>query len=406
MWRKRKSTGKMQKIKNKRMMVALLAIATMLFYIQTAVARTFDFKAVGTKGSSSGGMYWYSDVEKKKSALFQVKVGSAGKIDNKSKMEIRAATVFKNAKDKKTGVNDVAVFSFDPVNAMKPLFFIVATGTAKSRTDRYWVDSSRSSGWQVAGVIIEIWQDGKVVKHWTNIPGNGGKAKLTEDVDQLFIHEDGYNKGEYNFDNATEIFSVNQKGEKADIEDLLKECAAPEEDEKPDSSKAKKADEDASDGGNSEDISNGEFVIKSFCGFEFGSKKPAFSSRNNEREITLRRPFRHYTSARLEYGANSGLLQSITLYSRQRFDSDMERTEAAAAATAVIEKKFGITLEDCGGSFRYCDDRVEMWVQANHISVRRRDLQEKDEMLRNAIREATKRQIRTGGNVDDGSDVL
>ena len=42
----------------------------------------------------------------------------------------------------------------------------------------------------------------------------------------------GYSTGEYNFDNATEIFSVNQKGEKVDIDELLKECAEPEDDKK------------------------------------------------------------------------------------------------------------------------------------------------------------------------------
>ena len=397
----------MRKMRNIGILAIMLAMIVLLFASRTATARTYDFKSLGTKGSSSGGAYWYSDVEKKKSAFFQVKIGSAGKIDDKSKMEIRAATVFKNAKDKKTGVNDVAVFSFDPINAMKPLFFVVATGTAKSRTDRYWVDSGRSSGWQVAGVIIEIWQGGKVIKHWTNIPGNGGKAKLTEGIERLFIHEDGYNSGEYNFDNATEIFSVNQKGEKAEIEDLLRECAAPEEDEKPGApEKTKKGEDDVVDTSNDNDDANGELVIKSFCGFEFGSKKPSFSSRNRGREITLRKPFRHYTSAHLEYGANLGSLQAITLITRQRFNSDVERTEAAAAASAVIEKKFGINMEDCGSSFHYSDDRVEMWVHADNISVRRRDLQEKDEMLRNAIREATKRQIKAGGNVDDGSDVL
>lgn len=391
------------------MLATMAAMAIVLSAAGTAAARTFDFKAIGTKGSSSGGAYWYSNVEKKKSALFQVKVGSAGKIDDKSKMEIRAATVFKNTKDKKTGVNDVAVFSFDPVNAMKPLFFVVATGTAKSRTDRYWVDSGRSSGWQVAGVIIEIWQGGKVVKHWTNIPGNGGKAKLSEDVKRLFIHENGYSAGESNFNNATEIFSVDQKGEKADIEDLLKECAAPEEDDKPETpQKAKNADGDGVGGANGEDDfgANGEFVIKSFCGFEFGSEKPAFSSRDRWREVTLRKPFRHYTSARLEYGEHSGLLQSVTLFSRQRFASEVERTEATAAASAVIEKKFGMAMEDRGGSFHYGDDRVDMWVRSDSISVRRRDLQEKDEKLRNDIREAAKRQIKAGGGADDGSDVL
>ena len=213
-------------------------MALVLVMASSTSARTFDFKALGTKGSSTGGAYWYSNVEKRKSAFFQVKVGSAGKLDDKSKMEIRAATIFKNAQDKKTGVNDVATFSFEPVNGMKPFFFVVATGSARSRTDRYWVDGNRSSGWQVAGVIIEIWQSGKMVKHWTNVPGNGGKSRLIESVEQLLIHANGYSTGEYNFDNATEIFSVNQKGEKVDIDELLKECAEPEDDKKANESAA------------------------------------------------------------------------------------------------------------------------------------------------------------------------
>ena len=146
--------------------------------------------------------------------------------------------------------------------------------------------------------------------------------------------------------------------------------------------------------------------MKSFCGFEFGSQKPAFSRRNNGREITLRKPFRHYSSARLEYGANSGQLHTVVLCTRQRFDSDVERTEAAAAAAAVIEKKYGITMEDHGSCFHFGDERHDIWVYATNINVQRRDLREKDEILRNAIRDATKRQIKAGGNTDDGSDVL
>ena len=345
----------------------------------------------------------------KEKRIFPGQSRIGGETDDKSKMEIRAATIFKNAQDKKTGVNDVATFSFEPVNGMKPIFFVVATGSARSRTDRYWVDGNRSSGWQVAGVIIEIWQSGKIVKHWTNVPGNGGKSKLTESVEQLFIHANGYSTGEYNFDNATEIFSVNQKGEKVDIDELLKECAEPEDDKKANESAAIKkngAEKDASKKDNNEDVSDGEFVLKSFCGFEFGSQKPAFSGRNNGREITLRKPFRNYTRARLEYGANSGQLHAVHLYSSQRFDSDVERTETAAAAAAVFEKKYGITMEDCGSSFHFSDERHEIWIHATNIDVRRRDIQEKDEILRNAIREATKRQIKSGGDADDGSDVL
>ena len=382
-------------------LAAIGIMAMSLSVVPCASARTFDFKALGTKGSSTGGTYWYSTAEKKKSAFFQVKVGSAGKLDDKSKMEIRAASVFKNASDKRTGVNDVATISFDPVNAMKPLFFVVATGAARSQTDRYWADSKRSSGWQLAGVIIEIWQAGKVVKHWTNIPGNGGKAKLAENVKQLFIHANGYTMGECDFDNETEIVPVNQKGEKADLEDLLKDCAEPD--------KTDDAPADASETGRKDADENevdGAFVLKSFCGFEFGSAKPAFSRRGNDREITLRKPFRHYTRARLVYGSKSGLLQSVELLSNQKFETDVERMEAAAAAAAVIEKRYGITMEDFGGSFHFGDDLHDIWLYATSISVVRRDLQEKDEMLRNSIREAAKRKIDSSKNSDDGSDVL
>lgn len=383
-----------------------------LLMILGASARTFDFKVLGTKGSSVGGAYWFSDAEKKKSAFFQVKVGSAGKLDDKSKMEIRAATIFKNAQDKRTGVNDVATFSFAPVNDLKPLYFVVATGSALSRTDRYWV-GSRSSGWQIAGVIIEIWQSGKVVKHWTNVPGNGGKSKLTENVEQLRVFTDGHDQkwhGSYSeFDNATEIISVNQKGEKVDIEELLKECSEPESEDKADAPSArqeKERDGVVAEKAAEDDIAEGEFVMKSLCGFEFGSQRPAFSMRSNSREITLKKPFRNYTRARLDYGANSGQLLAVHLYSNQRFASDVERTEAAAAAAAVFEKKYGIAMEDCGSCFRFSDARHDIWIYATNIDVRRRDMQEKDEMLRNAIREATKRQIKSGENSDDGSDVL
>lgn len=130
---------------NNNVIKAVCIAALLLTSISSAFARTFDFKALGTKGSTTSGEYWYSDVEKKKSAMFQVKVGSAGKLDDKSKMEIRAATIFKNAKDRRTGVNDVATLSFAPINTSKPIFFVVVTGTAKSRTDKYW-DNNHSYG--------------------------------------------------------------------------------------------------------------------------------------------------------------------------------------------------------------------------------------------------------------------
>ena len=38
------------------------SMALLLAMASSATARTFDFKALGTKGSSTGGAYWYSDV--------------------------------------------------------------------------------------------------------------------------------------------------------------------------------------------------------------------------------------------------------------------------------------------------------------------------------------------------------
>ncbi len=404
-----------------RKMTATAIVVIMSFIVPSVMARTYEFKTLGTKGSSSGNQYWWGDVEKKKSAFFQIKVGLAGKIDDKSKMEIRAATIFKNAKDKTTGVNDVATFSFDPINTVKPLYFLIATGTARSQTDKYWVDSRRSSGWQVAGVIIEMWQNGKMIKHWTNVPGKGGTVRLTEDVEQLFIWSDGHDKswhGSSDFDNATEIVSVNQKGEKVDIENMLKECTAPEDGEKKgdeaNSGKSNDGDDDndkgeaSAKGRNADSDGNGEFVIKSFCGFEFGKPRPAFSRSNDHyRTVTLKKAFRQYTRARLEYGACSGNLVVVTLLSNNRYNNEMERTSAAATAAAVIEKKYGITMEDHGSSFSYYDDCMEISVYADNIVVRRRDLEQKEEDLRKELRDATKRQIKAGGgSSDDGADVL
>ena len=136
------------------MMVVTFAIA--IVAMNSLFARTFDFRSLGTKGSSTGRGTWWGSTEKSKSAWFQIKVGGATKIDDMSEIEIRAGTVFKNVKDKRTGVNDIAKFTFEPINKGKALFFVVSTGTAFSRSDRYWVDDRYDQGWQVAGCIIEI----------------------------------------------------------------------------------------------------------------------------------------------------------------------------------------------------------------------------------------------------------
>ena len=386
-------------------MAKVVCIAALsLLMIPDVFARTFEFKAAGTKSTGVRSDNWWGGSQNSRRSYFQVKVGSAQKNDDKKRMEIRAATLMKDILSRKVDVNDVATISFEPVNVKEALQFGIVTGMA--------IEHSRSEGYQVAGCIIEIWQGGKMLKHWSNVSGTSGKTRLVEGVKMLKVRQNGWRQRDNSyeeFDNPTEIFAINKKGEKVDVDDLVKEYSAPEDESKTVESTVEQGttvSSDKSDENKDNDVAEGEFILKSFCGFEFGSQKPAFSGRNNGREITLRKPFRHYTRARLEYGVNSGQLHTVWLMSNQRFDSDMARTEAAAAAAAVIEKKYGITMEDCGSSFNFCDERHNIWVQATHITVQRCDLKEKDEILRNAIRDATKRQIKTAGNADDGSDVL
>ena len=216
--------------------VVICAMAVMLGF--AAQARTFDFKQLKSTGTTGSAEYWWEGTEKSKSSWFQVKIGGATKIDDTSEMEIRAATVLKSVKDKKTGINDVATFEFDPINKGKAIFFMVSTGSAFSREhDSYWYGNV-STGWQLAGVIIEIWQKGKVVKHWSNVTGKDGKAKLTDNIKKLRINRDGHpSEGERyysakDFDNATEIYSVDQKGERVDIDEVLKPFRESEEEGK------------------------------------------------------------------------------------------------------------------------------------------------------------------------------
>ena len=211
--------------KTKVMMACAIALGLGLM----AEARTIEIKQLKSTGSKTNAEYWWQGTEKSKSSWFQIKIGGASQIDDTSEMEIRAATVFKSAKDKKTGINDVATFKFDPINKGKAIFFMVSTGAAfsRERDSSYWYADFKT-GWQLAGCIIEIWQKGKVVRHWSNMSGKDGKTKLTDDIKKLRINRDGHpSAGERyysarDFDNATEIYSVDQKGERVDIDEVLK----------------------------------------------------------------------------------------------------------------------------------------------------------------------------------------
>ena len=222
---------------------AMCAIAVMLGL--AAQARTYEFKQFKSTGSKANSEYYWMGTEKSKSSWYQVKISGASKIDDMSEMEIRAATVLKNVRDRKTGVNDIAKFKFDPINKGKAIYFMVSSGVAFSlERDKSWYgnDGRADSGWKLAGCIIEIWQKGKVVKHWSGA-GNAGKTRLADGIPLLRINKDGYasegdrNRFSRDFDNATEIFSVDQKGERVDIDDVLEPYRESEDEAKADSEK-------------------------------------------------------------------------------------------------------------------------------------------------------------------------
>ena len=371
-----------------------LALAVMM-EVPFAQARTFDFKFLGTQGSSDGGQNsWYST--KVKRAFYQIKVGSAGKTDDMAEMEIRAATVLKNIKDRKVAVNDIAFFRFEPKNVGKAIFFEVATGVASSRIDREKWAYDSSYGWQVAGCLIEILQRGKVVKRWCGAKGVPASLRLDDSVKQMRLDDKGNMTSDYqDFENATKVYCTTSDRKPVELDEVMEQFASvsvPGRDE-PEVPAA-----NAGDDVRKESDSSGEFTISKFCGYEFGSSRPELASKGL---IRMQKPFRHYDLVRLTYGAISKRLTTVRLESRKRFLDQEERLAAAAGAAAVFEKKYGIVMENNGSSYYYGNRRISICISCNNIEVRNVDEEE-----RNRQQEMdTKRKImKTDSN--EGADVL
>ena len=329
-------------------------IVAMVLTSFLTMARTCECKVVKTKGT-----------DESKCMIAKIKIGGASKIDDKSEMEIRAATVLKNVGTKQTGINDITTLKFEPINTGKPICFMVKTGVARFSKDTYWVNGKR--GWQLAGYIVELWQGEKPVKHWSNVSGDGGKAKLTGAVKPFLINTKGYeHRGNpYDpFDNQTEVFAVNEKDEKVDVDEVLKPFREPPE-EKP---------EDKPD--------PEEFRMESFCGYKFGAKKPEFSQQVEE----LKKPFCHYTVACPRYGATLGRLISLRIESCNRGQEQEDRNTAVLAvlkAVATIEKQYGITmnLESGGGraAYYFSNEHVHIFVCPWNIEISDRKLVREEE---------------------------
>ncbi len=339
--------------------------------------------------------------EKAKRAFFSVRIGSATKFDSQETMELRAATIFRNVKTKQVAVNDVTSLAFDPINTSRAIHFMVATGTAFARTDNYFVDGAFDRGWQMAGGVIEVWQNGKMVKHWSNVAGKGGKIALTDEVKQLRVNADGSQSTEYDvFDNRTEIFSVNARGEKVDLEEVLAEFRDKGEKEAQDKKDVKgRTDAGATD--------SDEVVVESFCGYVFGSRKPASAPASY---VKMTKPFRHYDAIRPVYGALSDRLTAVRLRSRQNFSSEDAQTEAIVGTVAVLEKKYGISFRKLDGGlgdfyYYFSNEHVSMTVQLRSIEVINRDVQRNERRISKQRIEESKKTI-NGSNEDGGDGVL
>lgn len=355
------------------------AVAVMVITSFPAAARTCECKVYKTKGSSSGNNRGWGDPKNESKRMFaKIKIGGASKIDDKSEMEIRAATVLKNVETKQTGVNDITTLRFEPINTGKPIYFMVETGVARSSKETYWVDVKR--GWQLAGYIVELWQGGRPVKHWSNVSGAGGKTKLTGDVKPLLVNTKGYEQRENSydpFDNQTEVFAVNEKDEKVDIDEVLKQFRDTQE-EKPEDGPATAVDQE-------------EFRMKSFCGYEFGAKKPEFSQQVEE----LKKPFFHYTVARPRYGATLGRLMSLRIESRNHGQEQEDRNTAVLKAVAAIEKQYGITMRSesygDGTSYHFSNEHVHIFVCPWNIEISDRKLvREEERATRQKLKELKK----------------
>lgn len=340
----------------------VLILVLGVIFAGSASARNFEFKGLGSNGALTGGnagirSSWESGSSSMTTAQsFAIRVGSALKTDCMDKMEIRAATLMRSMSNKTIVINDIATLVFEPINQGKSINFMVVTGSAKKSS----YNGRSYSGWQVVGCIIEFWQKGKLIKHWTNCAGMAGKTRLTQDVEQKRLGKDGYSNSfsDDNFDNVTSIFPITAKGERVSLDELLGEFR--EDKDQLDQGKSKKFDGDPE-----------SFKLSSFCGFEFGQKRPELEPRI----VKLAKPFLHYTLAVPYYDGKDDKLVAITLRTQKYFSSQLAREMAGSDVALAFEKEYGIRLKENFGDFNFSNSHVSIRVTSRDIEIRNYDVQ-------------------------------
>lgn len=193
------------KHKNKKIMKTLLATALAVALAATAHARSYDLKYIGFASETEGRNKIFSD--KTKHQHFTLKLGPSSKIDSTTNLEIRVATVLKNIETKQSVINDIAVFDFAPTNK-KAAVFDIFTGAAAQVVDNWkHVGGDYSHGYGPNGVVVEIWQSGKCIKHLSGTVGNQAKTALVPgETECALLDIEGYKSySERSFDNQTKI---------------------------------------------------------------------------------------------------------------------------------------------------------------------------------------------------------
>ena len=89
-------------------------------------SRSYKFRLKSGTAESKNSGYYYDKVVKKDS--FLAEIGSSSKGDSLDEIEIRAATLLKDIRSKKSVVNDVATLKFTPTGRRQ--MFIVECGAA------------------------------------------------------------------------------------------------------------------------------------------------------------------------------------------------------------------------------------------------------------------------------------
>ena len=184
-----------------------LVLSIAMIVCLSGYSRTYNFKFVGGNTAKIKKSAYFNDITK--NDTFQIEIGTSSKNDCDDDIEIRAATLMKHIQSKKSVVNDIASFVFTPSQKEKKSFLVKSGTAAGTRDKATYLGGDYSSGYIKGGVIIELWQNGKCIKHWSSATGPVAKTTLSDQLQCAYINSKGYESTRESFDNNTKIVSNN-----------------------------------------------------------------------------------------------------------------------------------------------------------------------------------------------------